>query len=221
MKLGADAVLLGAWAPVDVVGNTDPHLLDIGTGSGILALMLAQRFPDAFVEAIDNEPNAVIQAQENFQNAPFRNRLQATCIPLQSFEPEEQFDAIICNPPFFPANEQIANLARKLARQMEAMSFDDLFLHSTRLLKPNGTLSIIRPCHSMVDAICCPAQNTQVQQFWLKEAVAVFSSPNATQPTRVLQHYVNAQPSAPRAPTLSRLFRETPVHDALLTDFYL
>lgn len=224
MKLGEDAVLLGAWAPIEaarVQGSVAPKFLDVGTGSGILALMLAQRFPKAIVQAIENEPNAAIQAQENFAASPFAERLQVTRVSLQDFQADQRFDAIICNPPFFLANDQIHNQARKHARQAATLTLDDLFIHAARLLKPNGSLSLILPCLSMVTAIEQFYPRSEKTQLWLNEAIAIFSSSEATQPKRVLQHYVNACPNVPCAVDLLRLDRESTKVRALVTDFYM
>ena len=96
MKVGTDGVLLGSWA----CSNADYEplrVLDVGTGTGLIALFLAQRFPNAQVIAIDIDPDAVAQARDNFLSSPFANRLTAIGQSLQDMKTDKAFDAIVCN----------------------------------------------------------------------------------------------------------------------------
>ena len=100
MKVGTDGVLLGAWAEVDNAATR--RVLDIGTGSGLIALMLAQRLPEASVVGIDLVPEAVEAAQRNAAASPFADRLEMVCADVCHYLPEnsELFDAIVSNPPY-------------------------------------------------------------------------------------------------------------------------
>lgn len=147
MKVGTDGVLLGAWA------KGGRRILDIGTGTGLIALIMAQRFPKAIVESIDIEENACEQAEENFLNSPFSDRLQVFHTPLQKFQPELQYDAIVCNPPYFVNSLKTPDTKRAIARHTDALSFNNLFHHSKRLLKPEGELSIIIPVENLEDIL--------------------------------------------------------------------
>ena len=97
MKVGTDGVLLGAWAQ----GGT--RILDIGTGTALMALMLAQRFPDAYVTGIDIDDEACQQARENVANTPFADRVEVVHQAVQAFMPQEGgvYDSIVSNPPYF------------------------------------------------------------------------------------------------------------------------
>ena len=98
MKVGTDGTLLGAWA----LASAGPcRVLDVGTGTGLIALMMAQRYPEAQVIAIDIDEKAVFQAQENVLASPFADRIQVLEADVQTFEDSEKFDSIVCNPPFF------------------------------------------------------------------------------------------------------------------------
>lgn len=149
MKINTDGVLLAAWA--DLLDAQ--KILDIGTGTGVLALMAAQRCPKAQIVAIEIEPNAAEQAQENINLSPFRQQIELRHQALQDFAilPEQQqtFDAIICNPPFFDADKHLLpaddNYARQIARANLTLSFQDLLQATARLLKPNGKAFFVIP----------------------------------------------------------------------------
>lgn len=164
MKVGTDGVLLGAWAAsFPPVGGTEEGLiLDIGTGSGLIALMLAQRFPDANILGIDICANAVQQANANFAASPWHNRLHAIKKALQELNPIEPlcpqsksaalepsnlltFQLIISNPPYFHNSLKAPDEARSKARHTDTLSYEDLLYHSNRLLADNGMLSLILP----------------------------------------------------------------------------
>lgn len=143
MKVGTDGTLLGAWA----AGGR--RILDVGTGTGLIALLMAQRFSDARVVAIDIEPQACGQALENVKASPFSRQISVLNLPLQQYHSDALFDAIVCNPPFFAAAMKSPDAQRSLARHADSLSFQDLCLHSRRLLTPVGTLSVIIPCDSL------------------------------------------------------------------------
>ena len=103
MKVGTDGVLLGCWCPTPHLTFDIGHLriLDIGTGSGLIALMLAQRCTDAHIDAIDIDAEAAAQAAENFASSPWSERLHAHHCSLQEWRPEEKYHLIVSNPPYF------------------------------------------------------------------------------------------------------------------------
>ena len=154
MKVGTDGVLLGAWAGASESseGASQPamtssikHILDIGTGSGLVALMLAQRFPNALIDGIDIDASAVLQAQDNFSASPFSTRLRAYSSPLQDWQPQEKYDLIVSNPPYFSNSLLCPDNSRTNARHNNTLSFAELFEHSDRLLSPCGTLALVLP----------------------------------------------------------------------------
>ena len=144
MKIGTDAVLLGAWCPID---NSPKTILDIGAGTGILSLMLAQRTASEQIDAVEIDENAYEECVENFENSPWSDRLFCFHAGLDEFveEPEEEYDLIICNPPFYAEDFKTKNESRDLARFQDAMPFEDLIEAADLLLSENGIFSVIIP----------------------------------------------------------------------------
>ena len=142
-RVGTDGVLLGAASTVMHAQN----ILEVGTGTGLISLMLAQRNPDAKIQAIDINENAVEIASENFSNSPFKNRLAVFLQDYKDFNPKEKFDLIISNPPYFEENESSKDI---VARQQTELSFEVLIEKSFDLLSDIGLLSVIIPYQSGV-----------------------------------------------------------------------
>lgn len=144
MKVGTDGVLLGAWCPID---NHPFSVLDIGAGTGILSLMLAQRSNAEQIDAIEIDENAYEQAVENFENSPWSNRLFCFHAGLDEFveEPEDEYDIIISNPPFYSEDYKTENKQRDLARFQDALPFEDLIEAANLLLSENGVFAVIIP----------------------------------------------------------------------------
>lgn len=144
MKIGTDGVLLGAWTPID---NNPKSVLDIGTGTGIIALMLAQRCDAEQIDALEIDENAYEQAVENFECSPWGDRLFCFHAGLDEFidDPEDEYDLIVSNPPFFSEDYRSANEQRDLARFQEAMPFEELVEAADLLLSENGIFSVIIP----------------------------------------------------------------------------
>lgn len=145
MKVGTDGVLLGAWA----MGGK--RILDVGCGTGVVALMMAQRYPQAHVVGIDVDDEACLQATENVQSSPFANRVEMLHCRLQDFGVKEEavemplFDAIVSNPPFFVNSLKAPDAKRTLARHADSLPFRDLLVGVKRLLNENGEFSVIVP----------------------------------------------------------------------------
>jgi tRNA1Val (adenine37-N6)-methyltransferase len=144
MKIGTDGVLLGAWTPID---NNPKSVLDIGTGTGIIALMLAQRCDAEQIDALEIDENAYEQAVENFEGSTWGDRLFCFHAGLDEFidDPEDEYDLIVSNPPFFSEDYRSANEQRDLARFQEAMPFEELVEAADLLLSENGIFSVIIP----------------------------------------------------------------------------
>lgn len=144
MKIGTDGVLLGAWTPIE---NHPKNILDIGTGTGIIALMLAQRSNAQQIDALEIDENAYEQAVDNFENSPWSDRLFCFHAGLDEFveEPEDEYDLIISNPPFYSEDFRSENEQRDLARFQEAMPFEDLIEAAALLLSETGIFSVIIP----------------------------------------------------------------------------
>ena len=153
MKVGTDGVLLGAWARVAHCR----HILDIGTGTGLIALMAAQR-SDAHVEAIDLDDGAVQQATDNVAASPWADRIAVSKADVKAFPtPAVLFDAILCNPPFFERSLKSPDAARTMARHTDTLTFDELARHAARLLAPEGEFSVVIPYDRATDMIVSAA----------------------------------------------------------------
>jgi tRNA1Val (adenine37-N6)-methyltransferase len=144
MKIGTDGVLLGAWCPVD---NNPFSILDIGAGTGILSLMLAQRSNAEQIDSIEIDEEAYEQCVENFENSPWSDRLFCFHAGLDEFveEPEDEYDIIISNPPFYSENYKTDSSQRDLARFQDALPFEDLIEAADLLLSENGIFAVIIP----------------------------------------------------------------------------
>jgi len=144
MKVGTDGVLLGAWCPID---NNPFSILDIGTGTGVIALMLAQRSHADQIDALEIDEDAYEQAVENFENSSWSDRLFCFHAGLDEFvdEPEDEYDLIVSNPPFYSEDYKTDNSQRVLARFQDAMPFEELVQAAGLLLSENGIFSVIIP----------------------------------------------------------------------------
>ncbi|MCD8291281.1 MAG: methyltransferase [Prevotella sp.] len=144
MKVGTDGIILGAWA------NGGKNILDIGTGSGLIALFMAQRFENAKVTAIDIDHESVLQAQENFRNSIFSERISIFEISLQNFR-IGKYDAIVCNPPFYNCSLNNPDNRKAIARHTETLTYHDLFKGVSALLTDDGEFSAIIPAMSRTE----------------------------------------------------------------------
>lgn len=148
MKVGTDGVLLGAWGCVE-----GKQILDIGTGTGLIALMAAQRNPEALVLGIDIDESAVLQAKENIAESPFNERVSCILQDFRAFYPEVRYDAILCNPPFFTENTLPDNAGRALARNNKSLPFPELIPKVASLLADNGRFSVIIPSQHVTEFV--------------------------------------------------------------------
>ena len=152
MKVGTDGVLLGAWA------QGGERLLDIGTGTGVIALMMAQRYAEAHVVAVDIDEAAVRQARQNADASPFGDRVEVVLTSIQDYatscslsfgegrgEVPSHFDSIVCNPPFFVDSLKAPDQQRSLARHADTLPFAELMRAAYRLLSDDGDLSVVIP----------------------------------------------------------------------------
>ena len=141
MKVGTDGVLLGAWADCDGV----KRILDIGTGTGVIALMLAQRNAEADIYAVEIDETATRRARSNFDLSPWAERLTVECCAVQEFGENEKFDLIISNPPYFVDSLLPPDAKRSTARHTHDLSFEELDKAVCRMLADNGRFALILP----------------------------------------------------------------------------
>ena len=149
MKVGTDGVLLGAWA------HGGKRILDIGTGTGLVAIMMAQRFADAHVTAVEIDHNAALQACNNANCSPFASRIGIVETSIQNFEVHgtQLFDSIVSNPPFFTDSLKNPDSQRATARHADTLPYRDLFTAVKRLLAEDGEFSAIIPSNCLTSFI--------------------------------------------------------------------
>jgi tRNA1Val (adenine37-N6)-methyltransferase len=170
MKVGTDGVLLGAWADVE---NT-LSILDIGTGSGLIALMLAQR-SKAIITAIDIDKKAVIQAKINAENSQWTDRIQILETDLLAFSntTKSKFDLIVSNPPFFKNSLETPEFARTIARHATTDFHNQIIISSLKLLTDNGKLCLILPINEGNECIAFALK----KGLFCSKKVTVFPKP--------------------------------------------
>ena len=147
MKIGTDGVLLGAWCSLK--DNTN-KILDIGSGTGVISLMLAQRFTNTIIDSVEIENNAYEQSVENFERSVWADRLFCFHSTFQDFAKErkedgETYDLIISNPPFYTDNVKNNNRARNKARSTSFLSFVELISGVSKILSNQGEFTTIIP----------------------------------------------------------------------------
>lgn len=139
MKVSTDGVLLGSWA------NGGKRILDIGTGTGLIALMMAQRYTDATIDAVEIDHDAALQAYENVSNTKFANRIKIVETAIQHHSTQDKYNAIVSNPPFFIDSLLNPNAQRSTARHACALKYCELFATVKALLDTDGEFSAIIP----------------------------------------------------------------------------
>ena len=141
MKVGTDGVLLGAWANCEGA----KRILDIGTGTGVIALQMAQRNSQAQIQAVEIDEAAAKRARANFDNSPWAERLEVEQTAVQEFNSAEKFDLIISNPPYFVDSLLPPDAKRSTARHTHDLSFEELDKAVCRLLANDGRFALILP----------------------------------------------------------------------------
>ena len=156
MKVGTDGVLLGAWSDVEKAGR----ILDVGTGTGLIAIMLAQRC-NAHIDAIEIDEQACKQAVKNAGECPWHERINIYNISFQEYFTDNipQYDLIVCNPPYFSNSLKAPDERRSIARHNDHFPFDDFFLQCRNNLTKNGKLAIIIPILDLDEKIKLGEEN--------------------------------------------------------------
>lgn len=157
MKVGTDSVMLGAWAGI----SESDLILDVGTGTGVLALMMAQRNPVARIDAIEIDDAAAKQAVENVVASKFANRIKVIKCDFREFcdeKREGRYGHIISNPPFYNEDTMSPDIQRAIARNAVSLPFDDLVGGAASLLEDKGLFSVVVPMSAAYSIIVCAAQ---------------------------------------------------------------
>ena len=215
MKIGTDGVLLGAW--VDVAD--DECILDVGTGTGLVAIMCAQRNATARVHGIDIVENAVIEAQRNMMRTAWHERLSAEYCDLRNYNPDVRYDHIVSNPPFFLTALQSPDAARAMARHADTLPYTDLVSAAERLLNPRGRLSVVLPTE-------CAATFRRVafERLWLSHITDVVTREGEAPKRTLMEFRLSDKPLMPRADMLTIQAKDgsyTSEYRHLTEEFYL
>ena len=176
-RVGTDGVLLGAASTVSNATN----ILEVGTGTGLISLMLAQRNTEAQIEAIDINESAVELAAENFKNAPFKKRLAVSLADYKNFNTKEKYDLIVSNPPYFKENQSNKDI---IARQQTELSFESLIEKSKSLLTEHGLFSVIIPFEAgdLFEELC------NSHQLHLRKRLTIYGMINS-KPKRLILEF--------------------------------
>ena len=154
MKVGTDGVLLGAWCDVENANSA----LDIGCGTGLIALMLAQKKTELKIDAVEINAESAAEAEENVQNSPFKKQISVFCDSIQNFAEKcnlKKYDLIVSNPPFFVDSLKNPDEKRALARHNDTLPYCDLLFTAEKLLSANGSFSVILPeeqCENFINS---------------------------------------------------------------------
>lgn len=215
MKVGTDGVLLGAWTNT----NNTPKILDIGTGTGLIALMLAQR-SKATIDAVEIDQDAAMQARENVEKSPWKDRIKIHHAAIQDYpnSAQKRYHLLVSNPPFFENVSKSSKPSRTVARHTDFLSQADLLQVTEKLLDSSGRLAVIYPCE-------------EADKFQKKaEDIGLFCErklsvkPNHNRPIkRILMEFspqkLPTQESAIAIESSRHVY--TPEFIALIQDFYL
>lgn len=217
MKVGIDGVLLGAWSDVSEADS----ILDIGTGSGLISLMLAQRNSTAKIDAIDIDTAAIEQATLNFNNSVWKDRLLPRLISLQAFtlENNKKYDLITSNPPYFQNSLKTPDTQRNTARHTDTLPHHELIQCSKKMLSPNGRLTLILPVN---EAAAC-IEYAEFTGLYCRRLVTVFPTP--TRPVKRLLIEFRTEKGERETYDLTieteTRHQYTPEFTSLAKDFYL
>lgn len=210
MKVGTDGVLLGAWAP------GGQRILDIGTGTGLVAMMMAQRCKNAEIIAIDIDTAACEQACDNINNSPFHRQVNVKNVALQDFSGE--FDCIVCNPPFFENSLECPDDARTAARHASSLPFAVLFAKAYSMLSDDGVFSIVIP----TDMLCRINEEAALAGFFVMKQLDI-KTVERKQPKRTLLAFCKKRPSevSHDCQVLMVDGQRSPWYSDITKDFYL
>ena len=217
MKVGTDGVLLGAWAPVE---HNPFSILDIGAGTGLIALMLALRSHAEQVDALEIDEDAYEQCVDNFENSPWGDRLFCYHAGLDEFmeEPEDEYDLIVSNPPFYTDDYKSGDEQRDTARFADALPFEDLAEAASILLSDIGIFAVIIPYKEEERFIALAAEN---ELFPIKITRVKGTPSSEIKRSLIAFSRIQKEPVIDELVIETARHQYTPEYTALTQDFYL
>lgn len=222
MKVCTDACLFGAWLAEKFsnFSQSDLKILDIGTGTGLLSLMLAQKNPSAVIDAVEIEEAAAMQAGDNFQQSPWKERLNLYCSSIQQFNQStnQLYDFVCCNPPFFENDLKSSNVQRNLALHSTTLSLEELLVAIKINLKEDGSFAVLLPFHrtNYFEELAV------LNNFFLTEKVLVQQTPEHNCFRSMLYFSRKQTPAVEKTIVIKSSNKEyTPEFIHLLKDYYL
>ncbi|MFI3292066.1 MAG: methyltransferase [Rikenellaceae bacterium] len=216
MKVGTDGVLLGAWAKIT---GTEQNILDIGTGTGLIALMMAQRSSAQNIIGVEIDPLSAQQASENMASSPWSSRLSVEQTPIQNFTPAQKFDLIVSNPPYFVDSLLAKGESRTIARHTTELSFEDLVKSVTRLLSIEGRFALILPTaeaqlfDNVAEGVLYPTRRSFICGKRGGEIKRIMSEYSLTKPDEIIDEKIAIRDTPPNDYSLE--------YRAITADFYL
>lgn len=215
MKIGTDGVLLGAWASVEDCRQ----VLDVGTGTGLVALMVAQRCAEAHITAIDIDARAAEEAQYNVDKSAWYSRIAVLHADVREFAIDEKFDHIISNPPYFNDALRSPDVQRNTARHTDTLGYEELISAAERMLVKGGRLSVVLPTDGAMHF-----RREAFERLWLARQTDVVTR-EGEEPKRTLMEFVlGDEPLMPRCDTITIHRRDgsySPEYRDLTAEFYL
>ena len=213
MKVGTDGVLLGAWAEA-----REGNILDAGTGTGLIALMLAQRTKTSVITGVEIDPRAASQAAENAQRSRWNDRLHIICQDLTLFKPMTRFEEIISNPPFYLHSPSSSSHSRDMARRTTPQFYETMVSFVQTYLAEDGIFEVILPTEAAEDFIFLCWQH----DLFLKKHTKVYTKEGKTSKRSLLSFTPqNQQATKEDLYMMNGAGVFTPGYSALIKDFYL
>ena len=213
MKVGTDGVLLGAWTRV----THSKRILDVGTGTGLVSLMLAQR-SDALITAIDIDADAVMQAKENVEKSPWAHRIAVEQHDFTSYQAGALYDTIVCNPPYFIDSLKSPDKKRATARHTDELTYEDLFKGVALCMESTGEFTMIAPFDVYADLVTLGGKH----HLYPIRSLLVITKPGSN-PKRVVVTFSFTQQPCDNETLLTEISRHqySEEYIALTRDYYL
>lgn len=214
MKVGTDGVLLGAWVQI----NNSKRILDIGTGTGLISLQLAQRSINSEITAIEIDKAAAEQARKNIAHSPWLNRIKVICCDFRDYQTEDKFDLIVSNPPYFTDALKCPDKQRRLARHTGELNYELLFYRSGNLLTEQGSISIIIPSEAEKNVI----ETAGKYKLFLFQRLRVYTKPEKPCRRVLLSFSLQEKECTEEELCIETAHHQyTPEYIALTKEFYL